>query len=433
MVSSVKATTDVLVVGAGLAGLRCAADLTAVGRHVTVLEASDGVGGRVRTDQVDGYLCDRGFQVLNPSYPAVRRRIDVAALDLFSFDAGALVRTERGLVTVADPVRAPALALRTLRSGLLSPADLVALSRWLAPVMVAPQRSMRSPDRPLGEELHRIGANGHLRRVLDRFLAGVLVDSRGTSSANFTRLLIRSFALGRPGLPRSGMGALPAQIAQTLPDVRLGHRALSIARDTDGYRVETEHGRFGAPTLVIATEGPVAAALSADGLTATGSADLPEPGSKGLTTWWWSAEEAPGTDRLIAVDARDVGKPPGPVWNTAVVSNAAPSYAPPGRALIQATTLHDRPDGEAPEAEVRRHAGDIFGCDTSRWELVIRHRIPHALPALPPPMRAQRRIETAPGLYVCGDHRDTASIQGALVSGERTAVAINSPTKRRNR
>ena len=214
---------DVIVVGAGLAGLRCAIRLTELGREVIVLEAADTVGGRVRTDVVDGFRCDRGFQVLNPAYPAVRRWVDLDELALQSFGAGAMVRTEDGLRVVADPLREPRLLLRTLRSGYLRPVELAALARWATRVLVDPRAVMRQPDTTLAESLDAAGVVGRLRReVLDPFLAGVLVDSHGLSSANFAKLLVRMFALGRPGLPELGMGALPEQLAARLPEVRLG-------------------------------------------------------------------------------------------------------------------------------------------------------------------------------------------------------------------
>jgi predicted NAD/FAD-dependent oxidoreductase len=410
-------TADVLVIGAGLAGLQCARRLTDTGLGVTVLEAATEVGGRIRTDDIDGHLCDRGFQVLNSAYPAVRRNIDVGALDLGRFAAGVLVRTDDTLVTLADPVRAPAYLWRTLTSGLLDVGDLAALARWLLPAVVAPQASLRQTDRPLGDALHRHGADGVLRhRVLDRFLAGVLVDSFGTSSANVTRLLLRSFALGRPGLPREGMAALPRQLAQPLADVRLGSRVTAVRRASNGRTigVDTDQGAMTSRAVVVATDGPSAADLTG----------LPAPGDKGLVTWWWSAVEAPRPEALLAIDGRSRGKPPGPVWNTCVVTNAAPFYGPPGRAVIQATTLLDRPDGEAPEHEVRRHAAEILGCDASGWELLVRHHVPHALPAAPPPARVRQAVDLGDRLFICGDHRDTASIQGALVSGSRAAHAV---------
>ena len=106
----------VVVVGAGLAGLACAQRLVAAGREVIVLEASDAVGGRVRTDEIDGFRCDRGFQLINPAYPALPRVVDVDQLDLRAFGAGVVVATEAGRSVLADPRRLPRLLPATLRS-----------------------------------------------------------------------------------------------------------------------------------------------------------------------------------------------------------------------------------------------------------------------------------------------------------------------------
>ncbi len=404
---------DVVVIGAGLAGLRCAQVLEATGRTVTVLEANPEVGGRIRTEVVDGFTLDRGFQVLNPAYPALLRCVDLDELRLQSFAAGVLVRASEGLRIVADPLRAPRYLAHTLRSGLLSPRDLVGLTRWLAPVLLDAQGSVRQPDATLSEALDRVGATGHLRRILDRFLAGVLVDSHGTTSANFTRLLVRMFVLGAPGLPTGGMNRLPQQLARGLRDVRLGTPACAL--DLQRSRVDTDAGRVAARALVVATDTRTAAQLTG----------IPERPTKGLVTWWYAVDGAPpAADPFLVVDGRGSDKPPGPVWNAAVVSTAAPSYAPPGRHLVQATTLLDRPDGDAPDEEVRRHLGDIYGCETTGWRTLARHRIPDALPACPPPLRLTSSAEVNAGVFVCGDHRDTASIQGALVSGERAAGAV---------
>ena len=409
---------DVIVVGAGLAGLRCAIRLTELGREVMVVDAADTVGGRVRTDVVDGFRCDRGFQVLNPAYPAVRRWVDLERLALQSFGAGVMVRRDNGLRILADPVREPRLLPQTLRSGYLRPGELAALARWAARVLVDPRGAMRQPDTTLAESLDASGVVGRLRReVLDPFLAGVLVDSHGASSANFAKLLVRMFALGRPGLPEHGMGALPAQLAARLSQVRMGMTVEAVSADGGpGVSVVAAGSTLRARAVVVATD-PISSARLLG---------LPEPATKGLVTWWFEAPESPSKLPLLAVDGRRSGpKPPGPVWNTAVVTAAAPSYAPPGRHLVQATCLLDRPDGDASEDDVLRHIGQIYGCDTAGWRTVIRHRIPLALPAMAPPLHLRKAVSMGNGVFVCGDHRDTASIQGALVSGNRAAEAVH--------
>ena len=409
---------DVLVVGAGLAGLRCAVALTNLGRQVTVIEAGDVVGGRVRTDVVDGFRCDRGFQVLNPAYPAVRRWVDVDALAMQPFGAGVMVRRDDGLSVVADPVREPRLLPRTLRSGYLRPVELAALARWAAHVLVSPRAVMRAPDRTLAQSLDEAGVTGRIRQeILEPFLAGVLVDSSGGSSANFAKLLVRMFALGRPGLPEQGMGALPAQLAARLPEVRLGTPVEAVIADGGrGVAVVAGASRWHARAVVVATDPITAARLT----------PLPVPATKGLVTWWFEAPQAPSRLPLIAVDGRGAGgRRHGPVWNTSVISAAAPSYAPAGRHLVEATCLLDRPDGDAPEADVLRHVGEIYGVGTAGWRTIIRHRIPLALPVMPPPLRPRSAVSLGDGVFVCGDHRDTPSIQGALVSGDRTAVVVH--------
>jgi phytoene dehydrogenase-like protein len=115
-VTSVPARADVVVVGAGIAGLTAAVTLAHAGLDVVVVEASDGVGGRVRTDRLDGLRLDRGFQLLNPAYPAVRRLLDLPALNLRSFDAVVVVAFGTRRSVLADPRRAPGHLLESVRA-----------------------------------------------------------------------------------------------------------------------------------------------------------------------------------------------------------------------------------------------------------------------------------------------------------------------------
>ncbi|MDQ0727127.1 FAD-dependent oxidoreductase [Microbacterium sp. W4I20] len=407
---------DVIVIGAGLAGLRCAGLLAADGLDVVVLEAADAVGGRQRTDIVDGFRLDRGFQVLNPAYPALRRSVDLDALAMGSFPVGVRVRTEGGIAELRHPVRHPLSIVATLRSGLVHARDAVALARWAAPGLVLPLSRLARNDVSLREGWDAVGLRGPLRTaVLEPFLAGVLAERDGETSNAFAQLLVRYFALGRPGLPAEGIAAVPEQLAAHArdagADIRLDARVDRVSVGGEGRVVEVADGDPVRAARVVVAVGPDAVA----DLT-----DLPRPATNGLQTWWFAAAEAPTTSALLTVDGRGRG----PVVNTVVMTHTVPSYAPVGRHLIAATCLLPRGSEPAEENEVRHHLSEIWGVDVSAWELVRRDDIADALPAQQAPLRAARSPRYAEGLYVAGDHRDTASIQGALASGERVARAV---------
>jgi glycine/D-amino acid oxidase-like deaminating enzyme len=405
---------DVVVIGAGLAGLRCAGVLADAGRDVRVWEQDDNVGGRVRTDAIDGFLCDRGFQVLNPAYPELQRAVDTSALDLQPFAAGVAVRRQSNATVLVHPLREPKLVPKMLMSGAIRPADLLALTRWASPALrPGVLKQSGNSDITLKAALDRAGVRGELRRVIDRFLAGVLLDGTGSSSNAFALLLARMFVLGVPALPAAGMQALPRLLAAPLGDrIALNHGVIRIERSGTRWQVSGPDAMLRANDVVVATDPATAASL-------TGSTP---PATHGVVTDWWSSGDVLTARPMLWVDGRS--DPPGPVLNTAVISAAAPGYAPTGQHLIAASALLSRDGAPPPDTATRQHAADILGIDGGDWKLLTRSIIRHALPAQPAPLRVRQSVAVGDGLWCCGDHRDTASIQGALVSGRRTAERI---------
>nr|MCH9710890.1 FAD-dependent oxidoreductase [Actinomycetes bacterium] len=288
--------TDVLVIGAGLAGLRCAGILADAGREVRVWEASDDIGGRIRTDLIDGFRCDRGFQVLNPAYPELARAVDVAALKLRRFGPGVAVRRAAGSTVWVHPLRAPAKVPAMLARGGLGPGNLAAAVRWAAPALrPGALKSTTGDDTSLRGALDTAGVHGELRRVIDRFLSGVLLEGTGASSNAFVLLLLRMFVLGVPALPADGMQALPRRLAAPIMDrINLQRRAIEIRREGNCWQVADAAGAVRAAQVVIA----------ADPVTATGLAGLPSPRMRGVVTDWWAAEDAPAGPPMLWVDGR---------------------------------------------------------------------------------------------------------------------------------
>ena len=402
------ASHDVVIIGAGLAGLSCAIDLHQAGYDVVVLEAADAVGGRIRTDVMDELLLDRGFQLLNPAYPAVRRLVDLDALDLQSFEAGLVVASHGHHTVLADPRRSPRDAGRSLNHLTGSLSEKLRFGRYAVRATTLPSPRLKAlPDVPWGEALDHAGVRGRLRTgVLEPFLAGVLAEDAQESSRLFVDLLIRTFVRGTPALPARGMQALPDQLASRLPDgvVRLGCPALEVRSNA----VRTAAGEVRGRAVVVAADGPRSAKLTG----------LPSPRMRSLTTYYHHVAESPAARAMLHVD----GERRGPVVNTAVVSDIAPSYCT--RGALVATTVLGTHDDERTERAMLAQLAYIYRVDTSEWNRVATYAIESALPAMLPPLDLRQPVDLGSGLFVCGDHRDTASIQGAIVSGRRAAVAV---------
>ncbi|MEJ7845001.1 MAG: NAD(P)/FAD-dependent oxidoreductase [Acidimicrobiales bacterium] len=407
----------VVIVGAGLAGLACARRLAADGVAVTLLEASDGPGGRVRSDVVDGHVLDRGFQVLLTAYPEVRRVLDLEALDLRPFMPGAMVFRRGRFHTLGDPLRDPSVLVAALRAPVATLADKARVGALLAIARVrgAPER----PGDEAGSAREWLGAKGFSPEVTEAFFrpffgGGVLLDPTLATAARQLAFVLRTFACGPVAVPGAGMGAISDQLAAALPagTLRTGTRVRAVEPGTAGPPLVTldDGSTVAARAVVVAAEAPAAAALLPDHVT--------DGGSRPAGCLWFGAAQSPLATRAVLVD----GDGEGPVTNAAVLSNVAPTYAPDGRALIAASLPSTAVDEDAVRAQLRRW----FGPAVDQWDLLRTDRIPHAQPAQPPAALepVERPVRVTGRVYVCGDHRDNASINGALVSGRRAAEAV---------
>lgn len=398
---------DAIIVGAGLAGLAAARRLARAGLAVRIYEVSDDIGGRVRTDERDGFLLDRGFQTVCPAYPALSDLVDRLELRPFQRGIGVLANGRlHHLAFEPDVVNA-------LRTRLLSLRDVVALTRLATLDGLGPVgRHKHRVDRPAHDELRAAGLSERaIDMVLRPFLSGVFGEDMLTTSGRYLHLLLRAFLRGGAALPASGMQMLPHVLAAGLGDetIVLGTRVTSVA---PGTVTLGDGGQVRAPVVIVATDATTAAHLL-PGITT--------PAWHGLTTFYYGTDTLAAEPPLLLVDADQ----PTIVRNAVVVSAAAPSYAPPGAQLVAASVLGAERNGAFSEVELRVRArlAALYRTTTANWELLGSYPVAHALPAMHSPHPLRRRVRLADGLYVCGDHRDTSSIQGALVSGRRAAAA----------
>jgi phytoene dehydrogenase-like protein len=404
-----------LIIGAGVAGLCCAIHLQRAGRSVRVLEGSDSVGGRVRTDKVEGFLLDRGFQVFLTEYPEARRMLRLRGLQLKAFYPGARIRWCGKFHTLADPYRKPHRILETLRNPTATFKDGFLLTQWRT--QLASQSLHTLFNKPEKRALDHLQEMGFSAKFVDAFLrpffAGVFLDPQLETSSRMLEFTYQMFATGRATLPSQGIQAIPEQLTRELSRGTVHFE--SRVRSLQPQSVELESGEtLAAENIVLATDAPEAYRL-------LGRSDSPV--FQSTYCLYFTMPKFPLDDIPLLVLNGDGH---GPINNLVLNSRVSRSYAPEGQELLSVTVLQRFEDHAQLEQAVRDQLHDWFGAEATEWRLLRIYDIPQALPQQRPPALqfSEKGVKVSQNLFVCGDHREHASLQGAMRSGRRAAHAI---------
>jgi phytoene dehydrogenase-like protein len=423
---------DIVIVGAGLAGLRCTELLQKAGFETLLLEASDAVGGRVRTDLVDGFRLDRGFQVMLTAYPETKKVLSYRALKLRRFTKGALVWHGGGFHRFADPLREPINAAKFLFDDVVHFSDKWKIVKLRSRVSKdGPETLFQQPDQTTHAYLRKFGFSP---KMIDRFFApffgGVFLENELQTSARLFQFLFRMFAEGAAAVPADGMERIPQQMAARLQPgtLELNARVVDVDRRQQRFTVKTANGmEIEAKQLVFAVAEHQLRPLLANLLPHTRAQAREQRSWNATTTIYYAAPASPVDGPILVLNGE--GPDGGPINNLAVMSEVSSRYAPSGQHLIAVSVVGEAPADdhaiESLEVRVREHAERWFGVDVVKhWRLVGGYPIRYALPFARTAQWEASATRVTDNVYFCSDAQETPSLQGALTSGRRAAEAI---------
>ena len=383
----------IIVIGAGIAGLNAALTCQRSGRDVLLLEASDRVGGRIKTDFISGYQLDHGFQVINPAYPEVKKLN--LQLQLQNMEAGVKVATTGKNFIVADPFRSPKNLFSTLRAPIGSIKSKSSLITYL---LKKPLDGIANFE----AELNTYGINGPLyEKVIRPFMRGVLLGELDLVDAKVGKELLSFFAKGTPGIPFGGSHSLPDLMAKQIDKLNLNESVVSV----NGKVVTTDQRTYTAEKIIVAIDGANATNL------------IPEvtpPRFNLSTTWYFATADKVIADKFLMVD----GEGRGPIVNLIALDQICSTFAPAGMQLLSITTLIP-----CNENEVKAHLRLLIGKLPNDLQLIKEYQIPRSLPAFTPNYIRPNFQQISDELFIAGDYLCAPSQNGALMSGRLAAEA----------
>ncbi len=406
-----KGDADVIVIGAGVAGLRCTLELKKFGLNPLLLEASDRVGGRIRTDNLEGFQLDRGFQVLLTAYDECQTILDYEALELGAFEPGALIWTGSKFERLIDPWRRPKQLFRSALSPIGSIGDKLKIGGLREKLRRKPVNSIyEGEDSTTIEHLHNLGFTTDIIESFFRpFYGGIFLERELETSRKMFDFVFKMFSQGYAALPRNGMEAIPRQLSDQLDrDTVLLN--IPVSELNPNYVVTNKGTRFEAPHIVLATDMKAASSLT--------EGSLSDRGWRPTHCTYFAAPKSPFPEPIIALNGSESGS----ITNIAVPSDANPGYSKSGEALLCISTSK-----ALTQEKLLEELNLWFGTASKEFRHLASYSIPFALPRQSPGdnLYGKAPLKDESGFWICGDYRFSSSIQGAMASGRMVAEAIS--------
>jgi phytoene dehydrogenase-like protein len=406
----------ITIIGAGISGLTAAVYLHKKGFKIIILEASDRAGGRIKTDIVDGFRLDQGFQVLLTEYPETKALLDYEKLNLKRFLPGATVLYEEGQFEIADPFRRPSALFSTIFAPVGTLKDKINtffLKNKL--VKIAVQNVFKQPETDTISQLKKYGfSNKMIDRFYKPFFSGIFLENDLKTSSNMFDFVMKMFSEGDAAIPALGMEEIPKQLVTMLPVDSIKYNVKVKAIQDN--KITCEDGQiFETDKIIIATE-------------ATGVASQYISKNKQkfhqVTNVYFEAKVATTKKAVVTLNASANKK-----WvnNLTVMTNISKKYAPENKVLI-AVSFNGIPtiDDETLAENMKTELKYWYKNQVDDWKMIKTYRINYALPNQEHVQNdvLNTDLQLNENLFICGDHLINGSINAAMKSGRLVAELI---------